>query len=785
MLGWRKDPREQGERAASRPWYKRPELAIALLVTVAGLTAFRYASVLHHRAAAFLFLQNVELRSLDSRFVLRGTRPHDERIVIVGIDEKTLQRVGSFPIARSAYAGLLDRLKAAEAKVVAFDLTFPTPEKNSAVEVLRKLEAEVQARAPGPVLQRIQEVRRSSDNDALLAEAMRRADNVVLGHIFLDAERAKSQDAAAAEAYYNVLWGKPLPQMLKLAGDFDPHQAWLVAGGRVDFGIEPNIPVLAEAARSYGFFNAVPDSDGTIRRALLLTRYRELDWFPPLAFQTVREYEGVADNDIAGFMAPNGLERLQLGRRMLRTERDGTALINYAGPFHTYRHYSMSDVMEGAVPAGAFRDKIVLVGPTALGIGDLRVTPYQATEFMGVEIHANIIDNILHNGEPGRGFLTRGGREEMIDLAFLLLFGLVLGWIFVHWRPMVSTLVAVAVLGLFGVVVFVAFARFGMWLSFVLPAGVLVANYAAVTSFRMIFEEREKRKIRRAFGQYVAPGVIALLEKDPQRYFKPGGEMREMTVLFSDIRSFTSIAEGMTPDALVRLLNQYLGEMTDVLFKSWGTLDKYIGDAIMAFWNSPFPQEEHAMRGASCALNMMKRLGELNRGWAAAGGKQLHIGIGLNTGPVNVGNMGSDRRLSWTVMGDHVNLASRLEGMTKEYRCPILISEFTYAQIQGAFVCRELDRIRVKGKQQPVAIYELVSFLPDFEKHADRLSRYGNALAAYRRQDWNEAPRLFLELLSKYPDDGPARVMLQRCEEFRAAAPPRDWDGVYIMTYKK
>ncbi len=770
--------------AAGKPWYKRWDVGISLVVTAAGILFYAFVQLGGSGKAAFSFIQNIELRSLDARFVLRGARPHDPRIVVIALDEKTLEKVGAWPIARNAYARLIDNLREGGAAIVALDIDFPTPEKNSAVEALKKLEAEVHGKAPAAVLERIREIERSSDNDAILADAMKHAGNVVVGHIFLDAERAKSQDPKAAEEYYNILWGKPLPQMFRVGSKpFDMNKAWEKAGGRVDFGIEPNISIIAEAARSYGFFNNDPDPDGTMRRARLLTRYRDLDWFPSLDFQTIREYEGIDDNGIAGYMAWNGLERLQLGGITLRTEHDGTMFINFAGPFRTYKHYSMIDVLDRTVPPQTFKDKIVLLGPTALGIGDIRATPYQA-DSMGVEIHANVIDNILHNTEPGLGFLKRGVREEMIDLVFLLAFGLGLGYAFGHARPVTSTLVAILALVAFGAVVYEAFARFSLWLSFVLPAGVLVANYAAVTSFRMIFEEREKRKIRHAFGQYVAPGVIALLEQDPQRYFKPGGELRELTIMFSDIRSFTTIAEDMTPDELVSVLNEYLSEMTDVLFKSWGTLDKYIGDALMAFWNSPYPQEEHAIRGASCALNMLTRLEQMNTAWAAAGKKQLKIGIGINTGPVNVGNMGSEKRLSWTVMGDHVNLASRLEGLTKEYHCRVIVSEFTYEQIRSGFVCRELDRIRVKGKMQPVAIYELMGFLPERERLADLLSGYEEALAAYRRHEWSKAVELFENLLGRYPEDGPSQVLLQRCIEFCAESPAQGWDGVYVMKTK-
>ncbi|MBZ5646246.1 MAG: adenylate/guanylate cyclase domain-containing protein [Acidobacteriia bacterium] len=791
MKLWDKKPQgPPGAVVTGKSWYKRLDVGISLVVTAVGVLIFYYAQVLGSSAAAVSFIQNVELRSLDARFVLRGERPHDPRIVIVDLDEKTLEKVGSFPIARNAYARVIENLKKDGASIVAFDIVFPKPEKNSAVEALKKLEAEVHGRAPAAVVDRIREIERTSDNDAILAESMKHAENVILGHIFLDAVRAKSQDPQAAEDYYNILWGQPFPQMRPLpdAGKFDLNTAWSDPRqghlGKVFVSIEPNIRIIAEAARSYGFFNNEPDGDGTYRRAILLVRYQNFEWYPSLALEAVRQYEEIPNEQIIGWMGPTGLDNVQMGQHVLKTRPDATMLINFAGPFRTYQHYSMVDVMNGALPPQTFRNKIVLLGSTALGIGDIRPTPFQSADYMGVEIHANIIDNILHNGEKGRGFLTHGRREEMIDLAFLLAFGLGLGYLFGHAKPITSTVVAIVALAVFAAVVYETFARFSLWLSFVLPAGVLVANYAAVTSFRMIFEEREKRKIRHAFGQYVAPGVIALLEQDPERYFKPGGERREITVMFSDIRSFTTIAEDMTPEELVSVLNEYLGQMTDVLFKSWGTLDKYIGDALMAFWNSPYPQEEHAMRGASCALNMLDRLAEMNAAWAAAGKKQLSIGIGLNTGPVNVGNMGSEKRLSWTVMGDNVNLASRLEGMTKEYHCPVIVSEFTYEQIRSGFVCRELDRIRVMGKMQPVAIYELMGFLPEREKFADLLEEYEEALAAYRRHEWDKALKLFEALLAKYPHDGPSQVLLQRCIEFCAESPAEDWDGVYDMKTK-
>jgi adenylate cyclase len=634
-------------------------------------------------------------------------------------------------------------------------------------------------------VEKIRALERTSDNDAILAESFKNSGNVILGHIFLDRARTEGTDAQAAEDYFNILAWQPFPQVRKVVAngrDFDMNAAW-ARYGDVEWGIEPNIRLLAEAAKTYGFFNATPDADGTYRREPLIVRYQQQDYFPSLSLQAVREYEGISDQDTVAFMSENGLESMQLGKRTFRTERDGTVILNYAGPYGTYQQYSMTDVISGAVSAETFRDKLVLVGATALGVGDLRATPFESAA-MGVEIHANAIDNLLHTGEPGRSFLRRGLSQELVDLAFILLLGLGMGVVFSRSRPLVSTASALVALAVFGLVVYAAFAQWGWWLSFVLPAGVLVANYAGVTSFRMIFEEREKRKIRKVFSQYVSPGVIRLIEQDPKKYFRTGGELKELSIMFTDIRSFTTIAEGLGPDELVFLLNEYLGEMTSILFQRWGTLDKYIGDALMAFWGSPYPQEDHAERACACALDMQTRLLELNRKWDSEGRKQLSIGIGINTGIVNVGNMGSDKRLAWTVMGDPVNLASRLEGLNKEYRTGIIINESTYAKVSAHYVCRELDYTRVKGKLQPVSIYELLAFASEAPRYSDLLGQFAAALSAYRRRHWDDAIERLEALLARYPDDGPSHELLKRSHEYRREAPAADWDGVYVMKTK-
>jgi adenylate cyclase len=763
---------------------------LAILVTLLGLAAFAFSSIDEDAHAGFVFLQDIELSSLDLRFSIRGSRPHDTRIVIVGIDEKTLQKIGSFPLPRKSYGSLIDRLSAGGARVIALDATFPTPESNSAEDALQQLKRQLGASASPAVLKKVEDLERAGDQDASFAAALKKAGNVVLGHVFLDAAAAKSADPELAEAYFNIAWAKSFPQVFPVKSkdghEFDMGQAWKIGGGKVAEGAEANITKLAESAASFGFININPDADGTLRHALLIERYQDKDFFPCLDLQVVREYEKIPDQDIAAYISPYGLERIQFGRHQILRTRKGTALINYAGPYHTYQHYSMWDVISGALPPETFRDKIVLVGATALAIGDFRNTPYPAGEsaYMGVEVHANIIDNILHSQERGHGFLARGSNEEMIDVAFILIFGLVFGLLAVPIDPVTSTVSVLVILAGYAWFVYFMFAEQGRWLSFVIPAGTLVANYAVITSFRMIFEEREKRKIRKTFSQYLSPDVIGLIEKDPQKYVRPGGEMKELTVMFSDIRGFTTISEGLTPGQLVGLLNEYLGEMTEIVFANQGTLDKYIGDAVMAFWGSPYPQEDHAFRACSCALQMIRGLDKLNAKWQAEGRRPLSIGIGLNTGMLNVGNMGSAKRLAWTVMGDNVNLASRLEGINKEYQTQIVISEATYRQVSQQFVCRELDKIRVKGKKQPVNIYELLDVISEKSKYDSLLTQFDQAVAAYRSQDWRAAAGKLGQLLAAYPDDGPTQVFLQRAVEFLENAPEPDWDGVYEMKTK-
>jgi adenylate cyclase len=316
-----------------------------------------------------------------------------------------------------------------------------------------------------------------------------------------------------------------------------------------------------------------------------------------------------------------------------------------------------------------------------------------------------------------------------------------------------------------------------------LPLATLFATYSMVVSYSFFFEERQKKLVRGAFQQYMAPEVISQVLDRPE-LLRLGGDEKQLTAMFSDIRGFTALSEGLTPSGLVELLNEYFSEMTEVIFKNQGTLDKYIGDAMMAFWGAPLDVPDHAARACRAAIEMTSALARLQERWSQQGRPRIDIGIGLNTGPMLVGNMGSERRFNYTIMGDSVNLASRLEGVNKTFGTRVIISESTAAEAHSVVTVRELDMIRVKGKTKPVTIYELLGSDDERARYRDLIDRFGEALQGYRDGRWPEALALFQRLQGDYPNDGPTRTFIERCATLIEESPTEVWDGVYVMRSK-
>jgi adenylate cyclase len=421
----------------------------------------------------------------------------------------------------------------------------------------------------------------------------------------------------------------------------------------------------------------------------------------------------------------------------------------------------------------------VLVGVTATAVYDLRVTPLAAA-FPGVEIHATIIDNVLQER-----FLWVPRWADEFEAAAILLFALLVGWFLSHLRAVRAALACLALAFAYAASTEFLLLEHGCLLPVVAPTLAVGLSFAAGTLQRYVWEERERRRLRKALELYLSPSAAAYVAEHPQA-LRLGGEKRDCTVLFSDVRDFTAISETLPPEQLMELLNVYLGAMTEVVFEHDGMLDKYIGDGLMALWGVPLPQPGHARKACAAALAMQERLRALSGSWHERGWPALAIRVGIHSGPMVFGNLGSAEHLSLTVIGDNVNLASRLEGLNKRYGTTILASEATVAQAGEDLLVREIDWVRVKGRQQPVRVFELLGIgdFPERSRLQERARRFEAGLGHYRQRDWAAAARCFRELLQSFPDDAPAQLFLQRCEQFASEPPPPQWTPITQMEEK-
>jgi adenylate cyclase len=783
-------------------WRHRVSFAISMVVTLGALTLYYFTFFGERATPFFAFLQTFELNSLDTRFRYRpttDTKP-DPRIVIVEIDQQSQEVLGKWPFSRAYFATMLDVLHDAGAKVVAFDITFDQPDRTA--EPIRDLWAKLEDRknhgepVDPKLAAEVQAIAAQFDADAKFGRAIQRFGPVVLGNFFLKHHELRGIDPAVLDQYGDLIewYGLARNAVRPQAGkaDFINLVDLYRRNGDLYAANVANIPALADPSNpdqpTIGYFNVSSDVDGVLRRTMLVVPFGRsediLRWqfYGSLEVQTMRLYLGLKNEDLTVNYNETGVVGIDFGKLLsLKTDATGHLYVNYHGPRGTYQYYSVADVVQHKIAPEKFKDKIVLVGASATGIADLRTPPYGSINYPGVEMHANVIDDMLH-----QSFLVRGAKQQLCDAVFIILLGLPLG----IWMALVQPRWMWFGAGLFAPLVGVDYWAFlhGWWLNFTVPALTLTGNVLLVSLYRVLIEEKEKRKVRTAFAQYLSPEVIRRLLVNP-RLVDP--RKTEVTVMFSDIRGFTTISEKLDAQDLALFLNQYLSDMTRIVFKTNGTLDKYIGDAVMAFWGAPFEEPGHAAKSCNAALDMMQRVRELQKKWEIEGKPKLEIGIGLNTGVASVGNMGSSLRYGYTALGDAVNLSSRLEGLNKDYGTHIIANETTYqAAKDDGFIFRELDLLRVKGKLQPVTIYQLVGRQRDFsangsaaELHA-QLEEFSRARELYRRREWQTAQRAFQELLDKWPEDGPSRMYWKRCQEYLFDEPPINWDGVFVMTHK-
>ena len=647
------------------------------------------------------FLEIVELKTLDLRFKARGTmKPHDA-VVLAVIDEKSLNKEGRWPWPRSKIAKLIDYLSNDGAKVIGFDIGFLEPDENTNLKLIDQFEQKIESLQleNNKIKEFINESKNAADNDLILADAIRKSQaKIVLGHFFYMDKAALNYriEQKDIERQTERIKNSKYPLLMYSQQDItiDPFISAYIP--------EANIDILSQAADSSGYFNMLPDKDGVVRWMPLVFKCGR-DIYAPLSIQSIWHY--LDQPQLMVKVANYGIQGIKMGERFIPTAEDGKMLINYLGPEQTFPHYSLTDMIQGNIPQGTFKGKVVMVGATAIAIYDTRSTPFSGLgEYPGLEIHATVINNIISNN-----FLKKPKWTTLFDALAIILIGLFTGVVVRRVGALKGILFSSVLFILYILISYWLFMYWGIWVTIIYPLLTLVLVYISLTVYRYLTEERERKKIKGAFTYYLSSDVINEILKDPEK-LKLGGDRKDLSVLFSDIRGFTTIAEGLTPEEVVHLLNEYLTVMTDIVIKNNGLLDKYMGDAIMALYGAPLDLPDHPSRACHSALEMMTELERLNQKWIAEGKHPIDIGIGINTGPMIVGNMGSVERFDFTAMGDSVNLGSRLEGANKSYKTNIIISEFTFERVKNDFTCMELDSVRVKGKQRPVKIYSLVGY---------------------------------------------------------------------------
>ena len=694
----------------------------------------------------------------DTRVRLGASADPDPRVAIIDIDEKSLAVLGHWPWRRDVVARLLDQaFNRYHVRALGFDVVFAEADNSAGLPALQHL-AYHELKDNAAFREAVTRLTPQLDSDARLARALQHRP-VALGFYY-----SNGDDAVSAGV---------LPPPALDAGALLPVSGMLISGRH--FG--GNLAQLQQAAAGGGHFVPQVDSDGVIRRVPLLV---DIDgqYYPSLALQVVRLAMG--NPELSPVIEAGGgepqLEAFKLGKHTLAVDAHGQATVPYRGPAHSYTYVSAVDVLRGRVPEQMLAGRIVLLGATAPGLNDLRVTPVGET-YPGVEIHANLVSAVLDGTLPKRpGYLM--GAELLLLLALTPL----LTWLLATRPPFTATVATLALL--------LALGLGNVWLWRVAHTDMPFANtltlitmlYVLNMAYGYFFVTRRQHQLRELFGQYVVPELVERMSDNPRAYTM-AGQSRELSILFTDVRRFTAISEGMPADELARYMNAFLTAISTVIrSRHLGTIDKYIGDCVMAFWGAPLPDATHARNAVLAALDIQRAIAQLNPEWQARGWPPLVVGVGVNTGTVTVGDMGSSYRMTYTAMGDAVNLASRIEGLTAPYGVPVLVTEST-CKAAPDLLYREIDRVRVKGREDPVTLYEPLGEAGDATQQA-RADQFAQVLRDYRAQRWQIAAVNLESLAAAEPESALYRLYLARIAAWQHTPPPQGWSGVHDFDSK-
>ncbi|MBE0622511.1 MAG: adenylate/guanylate cyclase domain-containing protein [Burkholderiales bacterium] len=701
----------------------------------------------------------------DTRLALTMPGGVDPRVVILDIDERSLDKnaLGRWPWRRDKISELLKKLFDEYGIAIAgFDVVFAEPDESSGLPVLDKL-AKGRLKDVSQFQSALKELRPQLDYDGILAQTLK-GRPVVLGYYFNSDESAVQSGAI------------PEPVLTKDAfqGRNIHFTSWQGYGG--------NLPEFQANAAGAGHFNPLVDADGVSRRVPMLAEFHGA-YYEALSLAIVRVLAGSPKVE-PGFASErfssedySGLEWLKVGPVTIPVDDTVSALIPFRGKRGSFKYVSLADVYFDKVPKDELRGKIALIGTSAPGLLDLRSTPVGSV-YPGVEIHANMITAMLDNDFKQKPPYMLG-----TEVILLLIGGTSLSLLVPLLSPLKSTLVSLLAIVLITGLNVMVWTEGGMVLPLASSLLMIAALFAFNMSWGYFVESRSKRQFTELFGQYVPPELVDQMAKDPERYSMEG-KSEELTVLFSDIVGFTSISESLAPKDLSQFINDYLTSMSLVIRNNRGTLDKYIGDAIMAFWGAPVADPEHARQGVITAMAMQAELDKLRAQLLARGWPDIHIGVGVNTGNMSVGDMGSKLRKAYTVMGDAVNLGSRLEGLTRVYGVGVIVGPNTRQAVKD-IVFRELDRVRVKGKHEPVEIFEPIGIDGQVDKKVmEEVDLWHKALKAYRAQNWDEAEAHLLNVQRMSPECSLYQLYFERIKQCRIAPPGPGWDGVTAFKTK-
>ncbi len=717
---------------------------------------------LGHAAGEFKIplVERLENITYDVRVRMNVSSKKDDSVVIIDIDEKSLTAEGRWPWSRDKVARLVSRsFDTYNVSLLGFDVVFAEPDESSGLSVLEKL-AETQFKAIPSFSNRLAELRSTLDYDEVFAQTISQYP-VVLG-LHFNVEEHGSDAEQIGE----------LPEPVMKIGTLENSSELLLEAN----AFSSNLPKFNRASLGAGHFSQQPDIDGVVRRQPALISVGE-NVYPSLALEIVRNALGGGDINPVFESSSEGtyrsLEWLNVGdAAMIPVDHFARVVVPYRGMQGSFDYVSATDILQGTASKETLENKIVLVGTTAPGLFDMRATPVSEV-FPGVEVHANLVAGMLKGLTLRKPEFVRG-----YEIILLTVSGLIMIAAGTFLSPFHASIFGILMIGNT-----LSLAYLGWSEGLILPVAsglfMIVTMFTLHMSYGYFVETRGKKLLTGLFGQYVPPELVQEMSASPESY-DLNAESKELTVLFSDVRGFTSISEVLSPKDLADLMNDYLTPMTAVIHHAKGTIDKYMGDAIMAFWGAPISDEDHARHGLYAAVEMLEELKKVNSNFKARGWPVIEIGIGVHSGLMNVGNMGSEFRMAYTVLGDNVNLGSRVEGLTKIYGVDLLCTQST-ADLVSEYFYREIDKVRVKGKETPVTLFE--PFYPNQKQLTEsqewELKSNAIALSHYRERRWEKAMALFLELKNKSGKPARYEIFLDRLSFYVNNPPPDNWDGVF------